>query len=76
VAIGPAAANVDTALVTAAHERCLHVHPYTVDDPAEMDRLLDAGVDGMFTNTPAVLIERRGRRPAPPDHCPGRSASD
>lgn len=71
VAIGPAADNVDAELVAAAHQRCLDVHPYTVDDPAEMDRLLDAGVDGMFTNAPAVLIERRGRRPDPPEHCSG-----
>jgi glycerophosphoryl diester phosphodiesterase len=65
VAIGPAAAQVDDALVEAAHERCLDVHPYTVDEPAEMARLLAAAVDGMFTNVPDVLIEARDAAPAP-----------
>lgn len=75
VAIGPASANVDTALVEAAHERCLDVHPYTVDEPAEMSALLDLGVDGMFTNEPDLLVAQREQHPAPPSHCtpPGRS---
>lgn len=55
VGIGPPSAIVDRAFVDAAHERCLEVHPYTVDDPAEMARLIDAGVDGIFTNAPDVL---------------------
>ncbi|HEV7720440.1 MAG TPA: glycerophosphodiester phosphodiesterase [Iamia sp.] len=67
--IGPSSVNVDAALVAAAHERCLDVHPYTVDDPAEMATLLDAGVDGMFTNTPDVLVDQREGRPPPPVHC-------
>lgn len=54
-AVGPPFVAVDAALVAAAHERCLDVHPYTVDDPVEMTRLLDIGVDGIFTNTPAAL---------------------
>lgn len=69
VAIGPASGNVDEAVVDAAHTRCLDVHPYTVDDPDEMARLLDAGVDGMFTNVPDRLLEQRARHPGPPGHC-------
>ena len=69
VAIGPASGNVDEAVVDAAHTRCLDVHPYTVDDPDEMARLLDAGVDGMFTNVPDRLLEQRERHPGPPGHC-------
>ena len=69
VAIGPASANVDAALVAAAHARCLAVHPWTVDDPGEMARLLEAGVDGMFTNAPDRLGAERGRHPDPPAHC-------
>jgi glycerophosphoryl diester phosphodiesterase len=69
IGIGPASANVDEALVAAAHERCLDVHPYTVDDPVEMSRLLDAGVDGMFTDVPDELLEEREGHADPPAHC-------
>jgi glycerophosphoryl diester phosphodiesterase len=69
VAVGPSSGNVDEALVDAAHTRCLDVHPYTVDDPDEMARLLDTGVDGMFTNMPDRLIEQREQHPDPPAHC-------
>lgn len=69
VAVGPSFGNVDAAFVAAAHERCLDVHPYTVDDPVQMGRLLDLGVEGMFTNTPATLLQEREGRPDPAAHC-------
>ena len=50
VGIGPAKGSVDAALVTAAHDRCLDVHPYTVNETSEMGALIALGVDGMFTN--------------------------
>jgi glycerophosphoryl diester phosphodiesterase len=59
VGIGPERGDVDRALVAAAHARGLHVHPYTVNDRAEMQRLTDAGVDGMFTNFSDRLIALR-----------------
>jgi glycerophosphoryl diester phosphodiesterase len=61
--IGPSFANVDGALVGSAHARCLVVHPYTVDDPDMMAALLDAGVDGIFTNAPDVLLDQLAGRP-------------
>jgi glycerophosphoryl diester phosphodiesterase len=50
--VGPSytGAGINAAWVAAAHAQCLMVHPYTVNDAAAMQRLLDYGVDGMFTN--------------------------
>jgi glycerophosphoryl diester phosphodiesterase len=59
IGIGPHCSNVDQTLIEAAHASCLHVHPYTVDDPAEMERLASIGTDGMFTNLPDRLLEMR-----------------
>ena len=70
VGVGPSAAGVDAAFVTAAHDRCLAVHPYTVDDPQQLRELLNAGVDGIFTNRPdtlQALLGPGGRRPGAAD---------
>ena len=55
VGIGPYKKDVDVALVEAAHEHCLAVHPYTVNTVEEMEALIALGVDGMFTNNPDLL---------------------
>ncbi len=55
---------VDSRFVAAAHRRGLHVHVWTIDDPSEMDRLLDLGVDGIMTDRLTTLrdvLERRGQ---------------
>lgn len=56
-------------LVREAHDKNLAVHVWTVDEEADMHRLLDWGVDGIVTDRPdllaRVLHERIGR-PLPP----------
>lgn len=46
---------VTKALVGGARRLDVGVHVWTIDDPAEMHRLLDLGVDGIMTDQPAVL---------------------
>lgn len=63
IGIGPTKGSVDSAVVEAAHARCLDVHPYTVNDASEMASLIAIGVDGMFTNfldrlTPLIASDR------------------
>lgn len=54
---------VDHRFVRAAHARGLHVHVWTVNEPARMHRLLDLGVDGIMTDhidTLRKVMEDRG----------------
>ena len=61
---------VEPRLIAAAHELGLPVHVWTVNGAAEMTRLLDLGVDGLFTDVPGVLltvlVERGEWHPGPP----------
>jgi glycerophosphoryl diester phosphodiesterase len=61
----------DVAIVTAesvaaAHALGLEVHVWTIDTEAEMEALLDLGVDAIMTDFPAMgaaVLRRRGLRP-------------
>ncbi len=46
---------VDERFVAAAHDHSVAVHVWTVDEPEEMERLIDLGVDGIMTDRPSVL---------------------
>jgi glycerophosphoryl diester phosphodiesterase len=55
--------NLTPALVEEAHASGLKVLPWTVDNPAEMQRLIAMGVDGIITDYPDRLrgvLEARG----------------
>ena len=53
---------VNRRFIDAAHRNGVGVHVWTIDEPTEMQRLLDLGVDGIMTDYPevlrSVLIER------------------
>ncbi len=53
---------VTTGFVRRAHGAHAQVHVWTVDDPAEMDVLLDMGVDGLITDRTDVLKDVLIRR--------------
>ena len=44
-----------------AHRKNLKVHVWTVNEPAAMQRLIDAGVDGIMTDYPDRLLNLLGR---------------
>jgi glycerophosphoryl diester phosphodiesterase len=52
---------VTQGFVDAAGRRNLQVHVWTVNDPDQMRRLIEMGVDGIMTDRPDVLAELLGR---------------
>ncbi|MDG4766150.1 glycerophosphodiester phosphodiesterase [Solwaraspora sp. WMMD406] len=59
---------VDARFVAYCHRLGLQVHVWTIDEPAEMNELLDLGVDGIMTDHVEVLRDvYRSRGFWPPD---------
>jgi len=56
IGVAPNHLDVDAAFVAAAHRHGLWVHPWTVNEPAEMERLIELGVDGLFTDRADLLV--------------------
>jgi len=55
---------VDDIFLKAAERHGLQVHVWTIDGEAEMERLLDLGVDGIMSGRPSLLkavLQRRGQ---------------
>jgi glycerophosphoryl diester phosphodiesterase len=54
--------------VSYLHQEGIQIHVWTINDPDEMRRLLDLGVDGIMTDRPEVLrdvFDERGAWPPP-----------
>jgi glycerophosphoryl diester phosphodiesterase len=61
--ISPAFRSVTAGMIAEAHELDLPVVPWTVNTTADMERLMDLGVDGIITDYPTRLrtvMEERG----------------
>ncbi len=48
---------LDRRFLDAAHSQDLAVHVWTVNERSQMERLVDMGVDGIFSDRPTVLKE-------------------
>jgi glycerophosphoryl diester phosphodiesterase len=60
--------RVNGPFINAAHRRKQEVHVWTVDKPADMERLIDLGADNLITNRPreALALVREHDRLLPP----------
>ncbi|MCE2903067.1 MAG: glycerophosphodiester phosphodiesterase family protein [Gemmatimonas sp.] len=66
--------NVTAECLAEAHALGLRVYPWTVNDPAEMQRLIEMGVDGITTDRPDLLRGVLQRRAPDTGAAPGATA--
>ncbi|WP_394605088.1 glycerophosphodiester phosphodiesterase [Fictibacillus sp. UD] len=57
IGIGPNSSMINKEYVQKVVQNGLEIHPYTVNEKEEMQKLIDWGVTGMFTNFPDLLHE-------------------
>ncbi|MFO0957114.1 MAG: glycerophosphodiester phosphodiesterase family protein [Isosphaeraceae bacterium] len=57
---------VSERLLEKAHAAGVEVHAWTIDDPKEIARMIDVGVDGIITNEPELAVKIRDEREALP----------
>lgn len=57
-------AIVTPSFVRMAHSKGLEVHVWTINDPKDMERLLDMGVDGIITDRSDLAVEIVAKRRA------------
>lgn len=50
-------AKIDDKLIDAVHRAGAHIHLWTVNDPDDMRRFIDMGIDGIVTDRPDLLNE-------------------
>jgi glycerophosphoryl diester phosphodiesterase len=43
--------------IRAAHNRGVDVHPWTINESADLRRMIDLGVDGIITDRPDLLLD-------------------
>lgn len=55
--IGPNFVNTTKESVSEAHSKGLVVHPWTVNEKTDMNKAIDYGVDGFFTNYPDLYYQ-------------------
>jgi glycerophosphoryl diester phosphodiesterase len=63
--VNPHHRSADAGYVAAVHDAGMQCLVWTVDAPADMERALDLGVDGVITNKPDVLEQVLRERLAP-----------
>ncbi len=49
--------RIDDKLIGAIHRAGAHIHLWTVNEPDDMRRFIDMGVDGIVTDRPDLLNE-------------------
>ncbi len=57
VALHPNGYDISEPLLRAAHQARARVHTYTIDQPEAMQQLYTMGIDGIFTNDPALALK-------------------